>query len=91
MPNFHTSSVWSIPESSSGLITPNKHSAIRGKITIFRNYVVVQSPPPSEGAGGRCHPSPIATISAHLSPSIAEDVMPPAYPEPSPQGYKPLI
>ena len=31
-------SVWSMI-----LITPNKHSAIRGKISIFRNYVVVQS------------------------------------------------
>ena len=37
------------------MITPNKYSAIRGKITIINNYVVVQSPPPSEGAGGRCY------------------------------------
>ena len=35
---------------------------------------------------------PFITISsAHLSPSIAEETIPPEYPAPSPQGYKPAI
>ena len=31
-----------------------------------------------------------ATATAHFSPSIAADTIPPAYPAPSPQGYNPL-
>ena len=27
----------------------------------------------------------------HFSPSIAAEIIPPAYPAPSPHGYKPLI
>ena len=28
---------------------------------------------------------------AHFIPSTAADIIPPAYPAPSPQGYKPII